>query len=77
MKTHVIRGSKQEIVEHLVRIRGEVCEAIIFEEDPVATPGPALDDPEDIFAEMQPHEAQGTNEVDDSREAIYTRLEGE
>ena len=40
-------------------------------------PGTVADPTEDIFAEMQPFVAQGNTEVDDSREAIYTRLEGE
>ncbi|MFL5241286.1 MAG: hypothetical protein ACJ8FY_04200 [Gemmataceae bacterium] len=69
MKTHFLRGSKQEIVQGLVRIPGEVREAIVFEEEPKAE-----DAIEDIFAEMQPYEAQGHTEVDDSREAIYTRM---
>ena len=76
MKTHVLRGSKQEIAENLVRITGEVREAIVFEDEPAATVA-GVDDTEDIFAEMQPYEAQGNTYVDDSREAIYTRLEGE
>src|SRR5688572_24524168 len=33
MKTHILRGSKQEIAESLVRISGEVHEAIVFEEE--------------------------------------------
>ena len=33
MTTHVLRGSKQEIAERLVRISGEVREAIVFEEE--------------------------------------------
>lgn len=77
MKTHVLGGSKQEIVEGLVRISGEVREAIVFEEEPAATPGPGANETEDIFAEMEPYEAQGNTEVDASREAIYTRLDGE
>jgi len=75
MKTHVLRGSKQEIVDRLVRITGEVREAIVFEEEPVFLNEATTT--ENIFAEMQPYEAQGNTEVDDSREAIYTRLEGE
>ena len=75
MKTHVIRGSKQEIAERLVRISGEVREAIVFEEEPVAAPPAGA--AEDIFAEMQPYEARGNAELDDSRETIYTRLDGE
>jgi hypothetical protein len=78
MKTQVLRGSKQEIVECLLRIGGEVREAIVFvEESPTTAGGTGTDEAEDIFAEMQPYEAQGNSEVDDSREAIYTRLDGE
>jgi hypothetical protein len=78
MKTHVLKGSKQEIADRLVRLSGEVREAIVFEEEPVPTTGePAAGDAEDMFAEMQPYIAKGDAEVDDSREAIYTRLEGE
>lgn len=77
MKTHVLRGSKQEIADRLVRIRGEVCEAIVFEiETAPARPDPAACEPEDIFAEMAPFMVDVQN-VDDSREAIYTRMEGE
>ena len=78
MKTHVLRGSKQEIAAGLARISGEVREAIVFEEEAPAVAGePATGDAEDIFAEMQPYIAKGGADVDDSREAIYTRLEGE
>lgn len=78
MKTHVLRGSKQEIAERLVRISGEVREAIVFEEEAAATAGePVAGDAEDIFAEMQPYIAKGDAEVDDSREAIYTQVDGE
>lgn len=75
MKTHVLKGSKQEIAESLVRISGEVREAIVFVEEPAnATPSPP--GAEDIFAEMRPYMVDAEH-VDDSREAIYTRLEGE
>ena len=77
MKTHVLRGSKQEIVEHIARISGAVREAIVFEEEPAAAPAAGADDTEDMFAEMEPYVAQGTTYVDDSREAIYTRSAGE
>jgi hypothetical protein len=78
MTTHVLRGSKQEIAERLVRISGEVREAIVFEEEAHAPGGdPTASEVEDIFAEMQPYIATGHAEVDESREAIYTRLEGE
>jgi hypothetical protein len=75
MKAHVLRGSKQEIVDSLVRISGEVREAIVFENEPAelaATPH----ETEDIFAEMGPFMVDAP-QVDDSREAIYTRMDGE
>jgi hypothetical protein len=77
MKTHILRGSKQEIAENLVRIRGEVREAIVFEEDSVSSLVKAAP-PEsmDIFAEMAPFMVD-VPAVDDSREAVYTRMEGE
>ncbi len=77
MKTHVLKGSKQEIAESLARISGEVREAIVFEEEPApAGPLSRTRGTEDIFAEMRPFMVDVQN-VDDSREAIYTRTEGE
>jgi hypothetical protein len=73
MKAHVLRGSKQEIADSLVRISGEVREAIVFEEEPAPA---APQDTEDIFAEMGPFMVDARS-VDDSREAVYTRMEGE
>jgi hypothetical protein len=76
MKMHVLRGSKQEIADGLARISGEVREAIVFEEEPDPLgPAPASS-PEDIFAEMRPCMVD-VPDVDDSREAIYTRTDGE
>jgi hypothetical protein len=76
MKTHILRGSKQEIVESLIRMSGEIREAIVFEEESVSPSEAAHDYIEDIFAEMAPFMAD-TPPVDDSREGIYTRMEGE
>ena len=77
MKTHVLKGSKQEIAESLVQISGEVREAIVFVEVPGAAATVASgDDSEDIFAEMLPFMVD-VPEVDDSREAMYSRMEGE
>ena len=77
MKPHVIKGSKQEIADNLTRIKGDVREAIVFEEESAPTaPGARTHDTEDIFAEMRPFMVD-VQEVDDSREAIYTRMEGE
>jgi hypothetical protein len=77
MKTHILKGSKQEIAESLVRISGEVREAIVFEEEsaPAASETPR-DETEDIFAEMGPFMVDA-QDVDDSREGVYTRMEGE
>ena len=75
MKTHVLRGSKQEIAESLVRIGGEVCEAIVFDEEP-ATLAAAPHETDDVFAEMGPFMVDAPH-VDDSREAVYTRMDGE
>lgn len=73
MKAQVIRGTKQEIAEAIVRIHGEVREAIVIVEE---TPPGEYQPGEDIFAEMEPFTVR-VGGVDDSREAIYTRQEGE
>lgn len=75
MKTHVLRGSKQEIAERLVQISGGVREAIVFEDEPAHADG-ASREAGDIFAEMAPFMVDA-RDVDDSREAIYTRMDGE
>ncbi len=76
MKAHVLRGSKREILERLVQMSGEVREAMVFEDGPLAPAEEVPQDTDDIFAEMRPFlvDVQG---VDDSREAIYTRADGE
>jgi hypothetical protein len=77
MKTHVLKGSKQEIADNLVRISGEVREAIVFVEEPApAAPGVQTIDANDIFDEMLPFMVD-VQVVDDSRAAIYSRMEGE
>lgn len=81
MKTHALKGSKQEIAEGLVQINGDVREAIVFVEEPAGAGSNALpdalpDNGEDIFAEMRALMVD-VPEVDDSREAIYSRLESE
>ncbi|MBM4028342.1 MAG: hypothetical protein FJ280_23555 [Planctomycetes bacterium] len=74
MKAQVLKGTKQEIAEAIVRIDGEIREAIVLVED---APRPSEYQPgEDIFAEMEPFTVRA-GDVDDSREAIYTRQEGE
>jgi hypothetical protein len=77
MKTHVLRGTKQEIAKSLSQISGEVLQAIVFVEESAPTAADAHTcGAEDIFAEMRPFMVDG-QDVDDSRETIYTRLEGE
>lgn len=77
MKTHILKGSKQEIAEGVIHISGEVREAIVFVEEPAtADPVAPSEDGEDIFAEMQPLMVDVPG-VDDSREAIYSRMESE
>lgn len=72
MKPCIIKGSKQEIIEQLSKIEGEVSEAIIFINDP-AEKGEVG---ESVFAEMEPFLAQAPA-VDDSREGLYRRMQGE
>jgi hypothetical protein len=75
MKAQILRGSKQEIAEAVVRIAGEVREAIVLVEEPADQVPPPVPG-EDIFAEMEPYMVNVGN-ADFSREAIYTRQEGE
>ncbi len=75
MKTHVLTGSKAEIAESIARIDGEIREVIVFIKEP-ADSLPALTE-EDMFAEMEPYMVNAGGSADYSREAIYTRMEGE
>lgn len=52
-------------------------EVIVFVEDQATAASPAQSpDGDDIFADMHPHMVD-VADVDDSREAIYSRMEGE
>jgi hypothetical protein len=75
MQAHVLRGTKQQIAEDLARMPGEVREAIVFVDEPVPTVA-QMPGREDIFAEMRPYmvDVEG---LDDTREAVYTRGDGE
>ncbi len=73
-KIEVLKGSKQEIAETVARITGEVREVIVFVEEP-SEQEPILPD-EDLFAEMRPHETRAGG-ADYSRQALYSRAEGE
>jgi hypothetical protein len=74
MQAQVVRGSKQEIAETVVRISGEVREAIVFVEEPADAVAPAPG--EDIFAEMEAFTVRAGG-ADYSREALYWPLVGE
>ena len=76
MKAHVLRGSKEEIAQDLVRICGEVREAIVFEEETAVTPPARMQNTENIFDEMRAYMVD-VADLDDSRESIYTQIEGE
>ena len=74
MKTHVFTGSKAEIAERVAQIDGTIREVIVIVEEP--TDQKPLSSWDDMFAEMEPYTVQ-VDEVDDSRESIYTRRDGE
>ena len=74
MKAHVLTGSKSEIAESVVRIDGEIRQVIVLVEEP-ADSGPSRSN-EDIFAEMEPFTVN-VGGADDSRQSLYTRMDGE
>jgi hypothetical protein len=79
MTARVLTGSKQEIAQKAASLEGEVREAIVFVEEPAdlrPTGAEGVQDAENIFAEMEPYMVH-VADVDDSREALYTRHEGE
>jgi len=78
MTARVLTGSKQEIAQKLANLEGEVREAIVFVEEPadLRFVGGEPRHAEDFFAEMDPYLVH-VADVDDSREALYTRQEGE
>jgi hypothetical protein len=76
MTARVITGSKQEILEKVASLEGEVREAIVFVEEPPGAPPSVGTSVEEMFAEMEPYTIH-VSDFDDSREAIYERLEEE
>jgi hypothetical protein len=76
MKAIILRGTKQEIVDSIAGMTGEVHEAIVFMPETSGTPAPLMNSPSDIFLEMRPEMVAADN-VDESREAIYSRMAGE
>lgn len=79
MTTRVLTGSKQQIAQQVANLQGDIREAIIFIEEPHGVPAqqPIPATVEELFKEMEPYMAHSDGNVDDSREAIYTRMEGE
>jgi hypothetical protein len=73
MKARVLTGSKREIAEGVVRIDGEIREAIVFVEEPAESAERAL---EDMFAEMEPFTVS-VGDADYGRQALYTRMADE
>jgi hypothetical protein len=79
MTARVLTGSKQEIAQKVANLEGDVREAIVFVQEPSdlhLPSGQAANDPQDIFAEMEPYTVH-VADADDSREALYTRQDGE
>lgn len=72
MKARVLTGNKREIAEKVAQIEGDVREAIVFVDDPLA----AVDSEAEFFAEMEPFVVKQP-EVSDSRNDIYKRVDGE
>jgi len=74
MKAQVLTGSKKEIADTVMRISGEVREAIVFVEEPTERGEQAFG--EDLFAGMEPYSVKAGG-ADYSREAVYSRIESE
>ena len=75
-----LTGSKEEIAQQVANLPGEVREVIVFVEEPrTKSMQPVADTVEDFFKEMEPYmvEVDDVDDVDDSREGIYTRKPGE
>jgi alkanesulfonate monooxygenase SsuD/methylene tetrahydromethanopterin reductase-like flavin-dependent oxidoreductase (luciferase family) len=75
MQAHLLKGTKQQIAENLARMPGEVREAIVFVEEP-ASAAAQMPDREDLFAEMRLYMVD-VEDLDDARDAVYRRAEGE
>jgi hypothetical protein len=75
MEKHVLSGSNEEIAQKIAQLKGVICECVVYVQEPLANSPPPNPD-EDMFTEMDPYMVHVGN-ADDSREAIYTRVEGE
>lgn len=81
MPQYLLKGTKAQLVEQINQLPGETLEAIVYVVESGATDDTAkavpFDPNEDMFAEMDAYMSEAGGEVDYSREAIYTRMEGE
>jgi len=73
MTIQVIEGHKKEILEKISQLTGQVTRAILWVEDTVPA---APRDVAAILADLD-QDTISAGFVDDSREAIYTRMEDE
>ena len=71
MLAHVLRGTKQEIVENLIRMSGEVREAVVFVDEQASL---EMRDRDEFFAEMRPFMVE-VKDLDDDRDAIYAPVD--
>ncbi len=81
MTARFITGSKQEIARKVAGLEGDVREAIVFIEESanasITTTQGVPDSVEEMFKEMEPYMAHSGGNVDYSRQAVYTRKQGE
>lgn len=73
-----IRGTKAQIAEQIRHIQGEIVEAFLLVEEPASINSAPLSQAEleNFRAEMEA-DTVAVDHVDDSREAMYTRMPGE
>jgi hypothetical protein len=74
MTIQVIEGQKSEILEKIAKLSGQVTRAILWVED--SAPAAGTRDVDAILADLD-RDTVAVGFVDDSREALYTRLEDE
>lgn len=72
MTIQVIEGQSNEILEKIAKMSGQVTRAILWVDDGAAS-SPRAGDVDAIMADLN-EDTVSVGFVDDSREAIYTRL---
>jgi hypothetical protein len=78
LMTREIRGTKTQIAEQIRHIQGEIVKAFLLVEDPAPPDTTPLTEAElkKFRADMEA-DTVAVDHVDDSREAMYTRMPGE